>query len=59
LNSCCVFVGKLKTAFACPKCGARRYKECVRFDCKGKGKKDDCDHHTWTVSRIKTYFIVY
>ena len=44
VNSCCVFVGKLKTAFACPKCGARRYKECVRFDCKGKGKKDDCDH---------------
>ena len=59
LNSCCVFVGKLKTAFACPKCGARRYKECVRFDCKGKGKKDDCDHLHMDGVAKKTYFIGY
>ena len=43
-NSCCVFVGKLHNAFGCPNCGGRRYKECVRPDCEGKGKKDNCDH---------------
>jgi len=43
-NSCCVFVGVLNTAFACPTCSARRYNACVRSDCKGKGTKDDCEH---------------
>ena len=43
-NSCCVFLGKLQKAFACPDCGARRFKTCVRSGCEGKGKDDNCDH---------------
>ena len=43
-NSCCVFVGKLHNAFACPFCGAGRFKLCVRSGCKGNGESNDCDH---------------
>jgi hypothetical protein len=43
-NSCCVFAGKLHNAFACPFCGAGRFKLCVRSGCKGNGESNDCDH---------------